>query len=59
MEYQPYGNHYIGFPEDVKEEIDNLEELGFGKVTLWRVLKSKQSESIKDPLETFAEKVMK
>ena len=59
VEYLPYGNHYIGFPEDVKEEMDNLEELGFGKVTLWGVLKSKQSESIKDPLETFASKIMK
>ena len=59
VEYLPYGNHYIGFPEDVKKEMDNLEELGFGKVTLWGVLKSKQSESIKDPLETFASKIMK
>ena len=58
VEYLPYGNHYIGFPEDVKEEMDNLEDLGFGKVTLWGVSKSDQSE-IKDPLETFARKIMK
>ena len=58
VEYLPYGNHYISFPEDVKEEMDNLEDLGFGKVTLWGVSKSDQSE-IKDPLETFARKIMK
>jgi len=59
VEYLPYGNNYIGFPEDVKEEIDNLEDLGVDKMLLWGVTKSKQSESIKDPLETFANKIMK
>jgi len=59
VEYLPYGNHYRGFPEDVKEEMDNLEELGFGKMLLWGVSKSQQSESIKDPLETFANKIMR
>jgi len=59
VEYLPYGNHYRGFPEDVKEEMDNLEELGFEKMLLWGVSKSQQSESIKDPLETFANKIMR
>ncbi len=59
VDYQPHGNYYTGFPEDVKEEIDNLEDLGVNKMLLWAVTKSKQSESIKDPLETFAKKIMK
>ena len=59
VEYLPYGNNYIGFPEDVKEEIANLEDLGINKMMLWGVTKSKESESIKDPLEVFANKVMK
>ena len=58
VEFQPYGNNYLGFPEDVKEEIENLEGLGVDKMLLWAVAKTKQSESIKDPLETFAKKVM-
>ena len=59
VEYQPIGANYIGFPEDVKEKMDNLEELGVNKMILWGVTKSKQSESIKDPLETFANKIMR
>ena len=51
------GNQYIGTLEDVKEEIERLEELGINKMVIWSVSKSKQSE-IKDPLETFARKVI-
>jgi hypothetical protein len=39
--------------------MDTLEELGLDKMVLWTVLKSKKSESIKDPLEIFAKEVMK
>jgi len=53
------GIDIIGYPEDVKEEIDNLEALGIDKMMLWRVQKSKESKSKKDPLETFTNKVMK
>lgn len=53
------GISIIGYPEDVKEEMDNLEELGIDKMMLWNVKMSKKSESIKDPLETFANKIMK
>ncbi len=59
VDYQPHGNYYTGFPEDIKEEIDNLEDLGISKMFLWAVTKSRKSESIKDPLETFANKIMK
>ena len=59
VKYHTLGNQYIGYPEDVKEEMGNLEELGIDKIMLWDVKKSKQSESIKDPLETFANKIMK
>ena len=59
VEYLPYGNHYMGLVEDVKEEMENLEELGITKTILWGVSKSRQSESIKDPLETIANKIMK
>jgi len=58
IEYQPHGIYYTGYSEDVKEEIDKLEGLGIDKMLLWAVAKTKQSESIKDPLETFAKKVM-
>lgn len=59
VEYQPHGNYYTGFPEDIKEEIKKLEELGVNKMFLWAVSKSRQSKSIKDPLDTFANKIMK
>ncbi|MFW9820378.1 MAG: hypothetical protein ACFFE5_12275 [Candidatus Thorarchaeota archaeon] len=38
--------------------MDNLEELGIDKMILWGIYNSTQSESIKDPLEIFASKVM-
>ena len=61
VKFHPSGTYdprYIGYPEDVKEEMDNLEELGIDKMMLWGIFKSSQSESIKDPLEIFASKVM-
>lgn len=61
VKYRPsdIGISIIGYPEDVKEEMDKLEELGIDKMILWRVLKSQESKSIKDPLDTFANKIMK
>ena len=59
VKYNVFGNQYIGFPDDVKEEIDNLEELGIDKMILWDINKPVRAELIKDPLETFANKIMK
>jgi len=53
-----FGNQYIGFPDDVKEEMDNLEELGIDKMMLWDINKPVRAELIKDPIETFVNKVM-
>ncbi|MFX1341041.1 MAG: LLM class flavin-dependent oxidoreductase, partial [Promethearchaeota archaeon] len=53
-----YDPIYIGYPEKIKEEMDNLEELGIDKMILWGIYNSTQSESIKDPLEIFASKVL-
>ncbi|GAH13661.1 unnamed protein product, partial [marine sediment metagenome] len=47
------------FSDDVKEEMDNLEELGIDKMILWDINKPVRAELIKDPLETFAKKIMK
>ena len=58
VDYQPYGIIYTGYPEDIKEEITNLEDLGITRIMLWAVNKSEKAE-IKDPLETFASKLMK
>jgi len=38
--------------------MDKLEELGITKMILWGIFKSAKSESIKDPLEIFARKVI-
>ena len=59
VKYDSTGNLYRGYPEDVKEEMDKLEELGISRLMLWSVNKTRKSKSIKDPLETFANKVMK
>ena len=53
-----FGNQYIGFPDDVKEEMDNLEELGIDKMMLWDINKPVGAKLIKDPIETFVNKVM-
>lgn len=58
VKYNVFGNQYIGFPDDVKEEIDKLEELGIDKMILWDINKPVRAESIKDPIETFVNKVM-
>ena len=54
-----FGNQYIGFPDDVKEEMDNLEEMGIDKMILWDINKPVRAELIKDPIETFVNKIMK
>lgn len=59
VKYDSTGNLYRGFPEDIKEEMEKLEELGIDRMMLWSVNRSRKSKSIKDPLETFANKVMK
>lgn len=56
--YDSSGNLYIGYHEAIKEEMDKLERLGLDKMILWGVFKSSKSE-MKDPIETFAKKVMK
>lgn len=53
-----FGNQYIGFPDDVKEEMDNLEEMGIDKMIFWDINKPVRAELIKDPIETFVNKVM-
>ena len=53
-----FGNQYIGFPDDVKEEMDSLEELGIDKMMLWDINKPVGAKLIKDPIETFVNKVM-
>ena len=61
MKFDPNGSFgpiYIGYPEDVKEEMNKFEALGIDKMMLWGIYKSKQSESKEDPLEIFASKVM-
>ena len=58
VKYNVFGSQYIGFPDDVKEEMDNLEEMGIDKMMLWDINKPVRAESIKDPIETFVNKVM-
>ena len=47
-------NQLIGFPEDIKEKIKNLEEMGISKM----VISMRESETIEDPLKIFHEKIM-
>ena len=47
-------NNYIGFPEDVKEKINQTEEFGIKKM----VIAVRKSKSLKDPLQTFCDKIM-
>jgi len=56
--FDPNGIYYTGSTENLKEKMDTLEELGIDKMMLWGVNKTAQSE-IDDPLETFANEVMK
>ncbi|KKL61987.1 hypothetical protein LCGC14_2189770, partial [marine sediment metagenome] len=46
-------NHYVGFPEDIKEKIKMLENMGIKKVVLWL-----RRSDIEDSIETFNKKVM-
>ena len=47
-------NQMIGFPEDIKEKISLLEDMGIDKL----VIAIRQSDTIKDPLKLFKEKIM-
>jgi len=47
-------NQLIGFPEDIKEKISILEEMGIDKM----VIAIRKSETIEDPLKEFHEKIM-
>jgi len=44
----------IGFPEDIKEKIDRLENIGIEKM----VIAIRKSDTIEDPLKLFVDKVM-
>jgi alkanesulfonate monooxygenase SsuD/methylene tetrahydromethanopterin reductase-like flavin-dependent oxidoreductase (luciferase family) len=46
-------NHYVGFPEDIKEKIKKLDNMGIKKIVFWLV-----NSDFKDPLKVFAKKVM-
>jgi alkanesulfonate monooxygenase SsuD/methylene tetrahydromethanopterin reductase-like flavin-dependent oxidoreductase (luciferase family) len=47
-------NQFIGFPEDIKEKLKTYEELGISKF----VIAIRKSETIKDPMKLFYDKVM-
>ena len=47
-------NQFIGFPEDIKEKIDDIEDKGIDRL----VLVVRKSETIEDPLKLFYDKVM-
>ena len=47
-------NQLIGFPEDVKEKIKEVEEIGINKM----ILAVRESDTIEDPLRIFHEKIM-
>ncbi len=47
-------NSFIGFPEDIKEKINSLENKGIDKI----VIAIRKSENIEDPLKLFVDKVM-
>ncbi len=47
-------NHLVGFPEDIKEKIVKLEEMGVDKM----VISIRDSDSLEDPLKVFHEKIM-
>ena len=57
IRYNPMGDQYTGSPENLKEQMSKLEEIGINKMIIWGVDKTKKSE-IKDPLTTFAHEVM-
>lgn len=47
-------DNLIGFPEDIKNKLDKLEEMGIDKM----VFTVRKSQSIEDPLKVFYDKVM-
>jgi len=47
-------NQFIGFPEDIKEKIDIVENMGIDKI----VIAVRKSETIDDPLKLFVDKIM-
>ncbi|MHA1954661.1 MAG: LLM class flavin-dependent oxidoreductase [Candidatus Heimdallarchaeaceae archaeon] len=47
-------NHFIGYPEDIKEKIAQVSEVGIQRM----VFTVRKSETIEDPLKLFREKVM-
>ncbi|MCE7741754.1 MAG: LLM class flavin-dependent oxidoreductase [Candidatus Heimdallarchaeota archaeon] len=47
-------NQFIGFPEDIKEKMDTLENVGIDKM----VIAVRKSETIDDPLKLFVDKIM-
>ncbi len=46
-------NQYIGFPEDIKEKIARLENMGIKKIVTWI-----RRSDLEDPIEIFSKKVM-
>ncbi len=46
-------NQYIGFPEDLKEKMARLEDMGIKRIVMWL-----RRSDFKDSISTFSEKVM-
>ena len=46
-------NHYVGFPEDIKEKIKTLESMGIKRVVIWL-----RRSDFEDSIEIFSKKVM-
>ncbi|MHA1259068.1 MAG: LLM class flavin-dependent oxidoreductase [Candidatus Heimdallarchaeaceae archaeon] len=47
-------NQFIGFPEDIKNKIKQVEEIGINKM----VIAVRKSKTIEDPLKLFCDKIM-
>ena len=46
-------NQYIGFPEEIKEKITRVENMGIKKIVMWI-----RRSDVKDPVELFSKKIM-
>jgi len=46
-------NHYVGFPEDIKEKMTRLENMGIKKIVTWI-----RRSDFEDSIEVFSKKVM-
>lgn len=46
-------NHYVGFPEDIKEKMTRLENMGVKKIVTWI-----RRSDFEDSIEVFSKKVM-